>query len=55
MNNSTNSQLTGVSADDEKLLERIGKITRLLHNNICELENDKKMAIKIEACLINYC
>ena len=41
MNNSTNSQLTGVSVDNEKLLERIGKITRLLHNNICELENDK--------------
>lgn len=41
MNNSTNSQLTGVSADDEKLQERIGKITRLLHNNICEPENDK--------------
>ena len=41
MNNSTNSQLTGVSADDEKLLERIGKIARLLHNNICELGDDK--------------
>lgn len=41
MNNPTNSRLTGISVDDNKLLERIGKITRLLHNNICELECDK--------------
>ena len=41
MSNSTNSQLTRASVDDEKLLERIGKIARLLHNNICELGDDK--------------
>lgn len=41
MNNSTNSQLTRVSADDKKLFERIAKISRLLHNNICELGYDK--------------
>ena len=41
MSDSTNSQLTRASVDDEKLLERIGKIARLLHNNICELGDDK--------------
>lgn len=41
MSNSTNSQLTRASVDDEKLLERIGKIVGLLHNNICELGDDK--------------
>lgn len=44
MNNPTNSSPTEISADD-KLLERIGRLTRLLHNNICELEynKDKKL------------
>ena len=41
MSNSTNSQLTRASVDDEKLLERIGKIVGLQHNNICELGDDK--------------
>ena len=40
MNNPTNSSPTEISADD-KLLERIGKLTKLLHNSICDLGYDK--------------
>ncbi len=46
MNNPTNSQLTGTSVDDNQLLERIGKITRLLHSNICELGYDKNKRLQ---------